>query len=293
MQRLKFIYILMIVLSIVLSSRVQAEKKRLSPSEIIANAPDHDWQYLDPENTLYLVLERGTVVIALNTFLAPEHVNNIKKLAREGFYRGLNIYRFVEGFVAQGGDVKEVRKPKVGKLNLKAEFYKQTDKQLAITLVDDKDGYAARTGFLNEFAVAQNSEATQTWQAHCPGVFAMARSESADSAGTEFYVALGTLRYLDRNITTIGRVISGMEFIQKLERNQKDKSDAAFKNYNVIKDLQVASDHLSKQALNIQVMKTNSPSFKALIESRRNRPSSWFVETPNYTDVCAVNIPSR
>lgn len=68
-----------------LSATVQAEATRLSPSEIIANAPDSAWRVLDLDNTLLLDLATGTVIIELNPLLAPNHVNNIKKLAREGF----------------------------------------------------------------------------------------------------------------------------------------------------------------------------------------------------------------
>jgi len=275
------------------SASNQVTKKVPSPAEIIKNAPTSDWRKLNPENTLYIELTEGTVVIELNPELAPGHVANIKQLAREGFYKDLNVYRFVEGFVAQGGDAKEARTPKVGKSAIKAEFFKATQTAQEITLVDAKDGYASRTGFLNGFAVAQNDNATQTWQTHCPGTFAMARGNSADSGGTEFYVALGAIRYLDHNITSFGRVITGMEYIQRLERQPKDDSDLAFKNYNVIKDVKVAADYLKERPLVIDIMKTESASFKTLIKARRNRPEDWFLATPDYTDICAVSVPMR
>jgi peptidylprolyl isomerase len=283
----------LLCVSLMFSAAGLSMQKVSAPADIIANAPNEHWRKLNPENTLYLELERGTVIIELNPLLAPLHVENIKKLAREGFYKNLNIYRFVEGFVAQGGDVTETKKPKVGKLAIKAEFYKTTHTELAITLVDDKDGYAKRTGFLNGFSVAQNAHGTQTWQTHCPGTFAMARGDSANSGGTEFYVALGAIRYLDHNITSFGRVISGMEYILKLDRNPKDDSEASLKAYNIIKDIKVAADHLKDTPLVIDIMKTDSDSFKELIKARRNRPEPWFLATPNYTDICSVSVPVR
>jgi len=293
MNKLKSLIAISLFTVTAASASNQAIEKVASPADIIKNAPTADWRKLDPENTLYLELEEGTVVIELNPELAPGHVKNIKQLAREGFYKDLNVYRFVEGFVAQGGDSKETRKPKVGKSAIKSEFYKATQSAKVITLVDDKDGYASRTGFLNGFAVAQNDDATKTWQTHCPGTFAMARGNSADSGGTEFYVALGAIRYLDHNITSFGRVITGMEHIQRLERQPKDESDSAFKNYNVIKDVKVAADYLKERPLVIDIMKTESDSFKTLIKARRNRPEDWFLATPNYTDICAVSVPMR
>ncbi|PAJ72117.1 peptidyl-prolyl cis-trans isomerase [Pseudoalteromonas sp. NBT06-2] len=293
MNKIKSLITCSILVANFASASNKIDEKVASPADIIKNAPTSDWRKLNPENTLYLELVEGTVVIELNPELAPGHVDNIKLLAREGFYKNLNVYRFVEGFVAQGGDAKETRKPQVGKSAIKAEFYKITKSAQTITLVDDKDGYASRTGFLNGFTVAQNDDATKTWQTHCPGTFAMARGNSADSGGTEFYVALGAIRYLDHNITSFGRVISGMEYIQRLERQPKGDSDLAFKNYNVIKDVKVAADHLKDRPLVIDIMKTESESFKALIKARRNRPEDWFLATPNYTDICAVSVPMR
>jgi len=293
MNKIKSLLACSLIVTSIASASNQSTEKVPSPTDIIKNAPITDWRKLDPENTLYLELEEGTVVIELNPELAPRHVDNIKKLAREGFYKDLNMYRFVEGFVAQGGDAKETKKPKVGKSAIKAEFYKATESVQKITLVDDKDGYASRTGFLNGFAVAQNMSATKTWQTHCPGTFAMARGNSADSGGTEFYVALGAIRYLDHNITSFGRVITGMEYIQRLERKPKDDSALAFKKYNLIKDVKVAADHLKDKPLVIDIMKTESESFKTLIKARKNRPEAWFLATPNYTDICAVSVPMR
>nr|WP_280639021.1 peptidylprolyl isomerase [Pseudoalteromonas viridis] len=75
----------------------------LSPADIIAQASESDWRTVEPEQILKITLPGGPVYVELNPELAPGHVSNIKALAREGFYQGLSIYRFVEGFVAQGG----------------------------------------------------------------------------------------------------------------------------------------------------------------------------------------------
>jgi cyclophilin family peptidyl-prolyl cis-trans isomerase len=263
-----------------------------APSQIIAQASESSWRGLDLENTLLIELATGTAIVELNPTLAPGHVANIKLLAREGFYDGLNVYRFVEGFVAQGGDVSDKIPVKTAKKAIPAEFYHSTKVPFGITLVDDKDGYAARTGFINGFAVAQNQAGTQTWQAHCTGTFAMARGNEADSGGTEFYVVLGhATRYLDRNITAFGRVIDGMAHFQQLSREAKNGVEDV--TYNPIKSVRVAADVEHQKSREIKVMKTESEDFKELIKARRNRPEAWFIETPNYTDVCAVSVPTK
>lgn len=268
-----------------------AKEQALSPAAVIENSTNDEWRSLDLENTVILTLKTGDVVIALNPQLAPNHVANFKKLVREGFYNGLNIYRFVEGFVAQGGDISEKKQPKTGSKTVNAEFTKETKSPIAIQLVDVNDGYADKTGFLNGFAVAQNVTGTETWQTHCIGNFAMARSNSINSGGTEFYVILGNHRYLDLNITSFGRVVTGMEHIQRLAREPETTIEDV--NFNPIVNFAVASDLADSPAHDIEVMKTQSASFKQYIVSRRNRPEPWFQHQVNYIDVCGFSVPMR
>lgn len=273
-----------------LSAAANEVTKVRAPSTIIAKANEQSWRKLDLENTLLVELNTGTAVIEMNPTLAPNHVDNTKKLIRSGFYEGLNFYRFVEGFVAQGGDMSGDKKVVSGSRSIPSERYKQTQKPIDIVTVSDNDGYAKRTGFLNGFAVAQNEQGTQTWQTHCPGALGMARETALDSGGTEFYVVLGHApRYLDRNITVYGRVISGLEHFLQLSREPKKEGTP----FNPIKSIQVASDVKTSKAHHLRVLKTNTAEFKELIAARKNRPEDWFVETPNFVDVCNVAIPTK
>ncbi|MFC3032201.1 peptidylprolyl isomerase [Pseudoalteromonas fenneropenaei] len=275
-------------LAMALLSSAHSLAKNLSPHEIISSAPEAAWRKVDPEQVLRLSLATGHVYIELNPLLAPGHSDNMKKLAREGFYQGLSVYRFVEGFVAQGGDMSDSKTPKSGKKVIPAEFAKATAEPLAITPVAGPDGYATHSGFLNGFAVAQDASRKLTWQTHCTGVFAMARGNEADSGGTEFYVALTPQRYLDRNITVFGRVLEGMEHIQKLDRTAK-----AGQAFNVIKDMVVLADVKTQDNSQFRVMNTDSDSFKQLIQARAHRPEAWFIARPDYVDVCSVAVPTE
>ncbi|WP_372761823.1 peptidylprolyl isomerase [Pseudoalteromonas sp.] len=265
-----------------------APEKTLTASEIIANAADSDWRTVDANNVLKITLPTGAAYIELNPQLAPLHVENIKKLAREGFYQGTNVYRFVEGFVAQGGDSSASKAIKTASKSVPAEFYLTTPEPLAITEVA-ADGYAAVTGFLNGFAVAQNSAHTQTWQVHCNGVFAMARNNDINSGGTEFFVTLGHApRYLDKNISVFGRVLAGMEHFNRLQRTSSPGEA-----FNPITDMQVLADIHAVDTTMFKVMKTNSLPFKQLIKARKNRTAAWFVHSAHYIDVCAMAIPTQ
>ena len=97
------------------------------------------WNTLDPENTVYLQMQEGTVVIELNPAFAPKTVKRFKELLAEQFYRGMSFYRVIDGFVAQGGDESDIDGSQVTK-TLKAEFeinwpLKPKDKEKAKGLI--------------------------------------------------------------------------------------------------------------------------------------------------------------
>ena len=261
--------------------------KKLTSSEIIAAAKDDEWRWVESENILKLTLPTGAAYIELNPKLAPKHTANIKKLARKGFYQGTHIYRFVEGFVAQGGDSTGKKLAKTKHSTVPAEFYLTTTEPLSITEMGS-DGYAPVTGFLGGFAVAQNQAHTQTWQVHCHGIFAMARDNDINSASSEFFVTIGQgPRYLDKNITVFGRVLKGMAHFHQLARTPTENTE-----FNPITDLQVLAD-VADDSSQFKVMKTDSDSFKQLIIARGNRSEEWFAYSHNYIDVCGMAVPTK
>lgn len=267
------------------TARLEPSKLR-SPYEVIDQAQAQSWRSIDAENTLYLELDSGRVVIELAPQFAPNHVANMKALVREGFYDGLSVYRFVEGFVAQGGDESEKKPVKNAKKTIASERFIKAD--LPFNSVDKNDPFIGESGFVNGFAAAKNAN-NEHWMVHCPGAFAMARNNPLDSGGTEFYIVLGHApRYLDRNVTVFGRVIAGMEHVQSLQRKPTEG-----KAFNTIKTIQVAADLVKAQQEDWQIMKTSSADFKEIVASRAQRPEEWFVEAPAYVDVCGVPVPSR
>lgn len=284
-----FIKVLIFIATIASLSVLAQATEILTVNDVMQQANDDDWREVDNRNVLKITLPTGASYIELNPQLAPAHTVNMKKLARSGFYQGLSVYRFVEGFVAQGGDSSGKKTSSFEVKPVPAEFYLTTSQPLPITVIDRRDGYAPITGFLNGFAVAQNKQQTQTWQVHCNGIFAMARGNDKNSANTEFYVTIGNAqRYLDRNITVFGRLLEGIEHFNLLAR-RADNNEA----FNPITDVQLLSDITEQDKSEFRVMKTNSTAFKNLIQARKNRTESWFVESANYIDVCAMPIPTQ
>lgn len=137
--------------------------------------------YDDPENTLIIETTKGRIVIALRPDLAPKHVERIKKLVREGFYDGIVFHRVIEGFMAQTGCPKGTGIGGSDHPNLAAEF---------------------------------NAEP------HVRGVCSMARSQSPDSANSQFFICLDDATFLDGKYTAWGKVIEGMEGVDKIKRGE-------------------------------------------------------------------------
>ena len=138
----------------------------------------------DPENTLIIETTKGNVVIQLRPDLAPQHVERIKKLVREGFYDGIPFHRVIEGFMAQTGCPKGTGTGGSNYPNLKAEF---------------------------------------SAEPHVRGVCSMARAQSPDSANSQFFIVFDDATFLDKKYTVWGKVIEGMENVDKIKRGEPVK----------------------------------------------------------------------
>jgi peptidylprolyl isomerase len=145
----------------------------------------------DPENTVIIELENGHVTVELLPDVAPEHVARMKELARDGAYDGVVFHRVIDGFMAQTGDVEHgrgdggsLRRAGTGgssKPDLKAEFSK---------LPFDR------------------------------GTVGAARSANPDSANSQFFICFGDAHFLNGQYTVYGRVIDGMEHVDKITRGE-------------------------------------------------------------------------
>jgi peptidylprolyl isomerase len=274
------------------SAFAEALEGKPSPAEILAASTSADWRALDPENTLYIDLERGRVVVALSTQLAQAHVAQVKALAREGFYDGLSFYRVIDGFVAQGGDVFETREIRTAAQSMKAEFEEPMRDNVRFYPMKDEDGYAARAGFIDSLPAGMSADGESVWHLHCTGAFAFGRNNERDSASTEFYITLQPQRYLDRNLSVFGRVVQGMEHLQALRRvapPQSENDDAG----ETILSIKVAADLPAEEQTPLEILDSSSETFAAYLESRRNRPEEFFYYRPNYIDICQLPIPVR
>ena len=267
------------------------------------------WNALEPENTVYLEIQEGTVVIQLNPAFAPKTVEHFKKLIEDQFYRGTSFYRVIDGFVAQAGDESDIDGRQATQ-TLKAEFeidwpLKPADKEeaenwvpMSWTPVQEGDMFAAFTGFIDGFPAARDDDkAGKVWLTHCPGTVAMARNDDPDSGATDFYIVIGQApRYLDRNLTVFGRVVWGMDVVQRIKRGPARENGIieADLQRTWISQVRLASSLEPEQRADIYVADTNSDGFKKMLRERRNRTQKFFHhKPPKILDVCQVPIPVR
>ena len=170
---------------------------------------------MDMENTLYLQLKDGRVVIQMFPDKAPKHVARIKELARAHFYDGLLFHRVIEGFMAQAGDPTGTGAGGSDKPNLPAEF---------------------------------------SGLSHTRGTVSMARrGNDVNSANSQFFIVFKDSDFLDGQYTIWGRVVEGMELVDKIKRGAGQSG--MVENPDNILTLQVAADVEPKQAAPSSVSK--------------------------------------
>lgn len=284
-----------------LSTSVVAQTKlkpaaKLTMQDILKSSQASDWRPLNPDNTLYLELEKGRVVIELAPEFAPKNVANIKALVKEGYFDGLAMLRSHDNYVAQWGDPGEKREFKNAAKKVEGEFTVKYKKDATFTRLPDVDGYAPQVGHVNSFAAARDPKTQTTWLTHCYGAIGVARGNETDSGnGSSLYAVTGHApRNLDRNITVVGRVMYGIELLSSLPRGtgalgfyEKPEERTA------IKSVRLAADVPEAARSKLEVFRTDTTSFTALVEAQRNRGGDWYKFAANHIELCNVPIPVR
>jgi peptidylprolyl isomerase len=286
------------VLPLVAHGAVNADALAVKPrtmADVIAASKSADWRSLDPQNTLYLELPTGRVVIELNPAFAPKHVANIKTLVHAHYFDGTAIVRVQDNFVAQWSDPGNTRPLGSAQKTLDAEF-SRTANELAFTLLPDPDSYAPEVGFADGFPAAREPRTHLAWLVHCYSMVGVGRDNDVDTGnGSELYVVIGQApRQLDRNVALVGRVVAGMEQLSTLKRGtgalgfyEKPEERTA------IHTLRLAADVPEAERSHLEIMRTDTRTFADLVESRRNRREEWYKVPAGHIDVCNVPLVVR
>ena len=269
----------------------QEDAPPLRPAQIMTDAPDDVWRPLDPENTLYMYLPAGLVVIEMRPDFAPGHVARIKELTREGFYDGLNFHRVIEGFMAQGGDPKGDGTGGSDKPDIAAEFTRDTQNVSGFTVIG-RDRIAPRIGFIDGMPAAAQPEALRSfktdrrvdlWPLHCPGVMSMARASDPNSANSQFFLMIGDSRLnLDRRYTGWGWIVDGFEATRRIVRGEPPSRPTP------IMRMRIAADVPVSERADVEVMRTDSETFMRYLKAAGEVNDNGYVR-----DICTIRVPVR
>jgi len=164
----------------------------------------------DPENTIIMELKDGRVVIELLPDVAPKHVERMKALARSGAYDNVAFHRVIEGFMAQTGDVANANMEK-----------------------DYNPGRAGTGGSDMPDLPAEFSKLP-----HDRGTIGAARSQSPNSANSQFFINFGDNHFLNGQYTVYGRVTEGMEHVDRIARGEPPANPDRMISMKVASDVQ-------------------------------------------------------
>lgn len=276
-------------------------------SSASASETPTDWRSVEPQNLVLIDTMYGQTAVELAPEFAPIHAARLRELIRAHFYDGLAFYRVIDGFVAQGGigegtaSTKDhpVEAKSLGRWPaLKAEFDRVSLPEPVFTPLGNADLFAPEVGFENGFPVARDPKDGREWLIHCPGTFAFARDDDPDTAATEFYIVVGEApRRLDRDLTAFGRVLSGMQYLQKLQRGDPDVDNGVISDLtkaDKIVSMRIAVDMPAAERPAYTVMRTESRTFADSVELRRHPTSPfYFRKPPPVLDICNVPVPVK
>ena len=266
-------------------------------ADIEAAAPPAAWRTIAPDDLLLVETPRGTLTIELAPDFAPAHVAALKALVRARAFAGGAVTRVQDNYVVQWGTAAAVAAsagppgPAATPAELPPE-YERPAAAVPFMPLPYRDAYAAHAGFSDGWPVATDGAAT--WLVHCYAMVGVGRDNPPSTGdGSELYAVIGHApRHLDRNMAVVGRVIDGLPGVAALPRGTEALEFYA----TAAERLPITGAHFAADmpgAPRWQVLRTDSPTFAALIAARADRREAFFVRPAGGVDVCNVKVPVR
>ena len=261
---------------------------------ILKAAPADAWATIPPQDLLVMTVNGQRVTIWLARAAAPEHVRNIERIARAGWWADATIYRVQDNYVTQWGDATEKKPPAAG-INARPPAEYEWAWSAPARANPYRDAYAARTGFTaGGWAVAGDGK--RQWLPHCYGAVGVARDLAPDTGtGGDLYTVIGHApRHLDRNIALVGRVIEGMAALASLPRGGGALGVYERADQRVpITKTALAADLPESERPRFAYLRPTAPAFVAYLEARANRQPPFFTVPANAADLCNLPVPVR
>ncbi|QNQ09514.1 peptidylprolyl isomerase [Sphingomonas alpina] len=271
----------------------QATPPASSPAPLPSDVAAQDWRPIPDDELLVMTLTGNRiVVIRLAARFAPQHVANVRTLAKAGWWDASSVYRVQENWVAQWGDATEKKKLAPGVVETPAAEYEIGAFTVAQRL-SKPDSHSTASGFSADgWPIATDGKAA--WLTHCYGMVGVARGPAPDTgSGSELFTPIGqSARRLDRNYTVVGRIIEGMKYLSALPR-----SDAAMGVYATeaersgIVSIRLASDMPATERPKFEYRSTDNARFAAYIKLREN-PAPPTIGSGG-VELCEVPLATR
>lgn len=268
--------------------------KPVTVADLLENAQPSEWRKPNPDDILYMELPKGRVVIELAAKAIPQHTANIKSLARAHYFDGLAIIRAQDNYVVQWDDETHQRALPAG-IRPSVEFTADAGAEARFQKLPDHDLYASEVGFLDGFPAGRDPRTHTVWLAHCYGMVGAGRDDPADSTGAELYAVIGNApRQLDRNVALVGRVLKGVDLLSTVPRGSGEMGFYTASESPVpITSVRLASDVPESERTPLEVLRTDSATFRAILTQRREHHESWYKFSPGVIDLCNIPLPVR
>ncbi len=276
---------------------IAAQAETRSAADVLASATASDYGAPDPANLLIVTLDHGEVLIELAPEFAPEHVKSIRALTQQGYFDDSRILRSQDNYVVQWGDpaadTDDPRPFHDVPEKLAGEYFRDL-RGLEITALKEDDAYAPAVGFAHNFPIGYDKRRKRAWLPHCYGMVGVGRGNEADSGnGTSLYVVTGHApRHLDRNVTLVGRVLTGMPHLSALPRGTGRLGFyTEAEEMTPIRRITLASTLPAEDRPEIYTVKTDTRWFKDWVDARATRTEDWFLDPVGAIGLC--NVPLR
>lgn len=259
-------------------------------------APDDAWRTVDPENMIVIDTKYGEIAVELYPEIAPKHVEQVKALARSGFYNNVPFHRVIDGFMNQTGDGSNGDGTGDSDLpDIEAEFTFRRGADMPFTLVTAQQVGQGEigVGFYKALPIASQPTAqamftkdnkVEAFGLHCKGVTSMARTSDPNSANSQFFLMRAKADHLDTQYSIWGNTVMGYDLLEKPQIGTIGEVPGWMPDR--MNEVDVAADMPEDERPTVQVLKTDSPAFQNWLKTQRN-------EDGTYPDICDLSVPSR
>lgn len=213
-----------------------------------ATAQSAEWREIAPENLLVIETSKGEVLVELEPRMAPAHIERIRTLTERGFYNGLKFHRVIPNFMAQTGDPQGTGAGGSDLPDLKGEFSFRRGRESGFAPVEGAG--EGLVGLMGSMPILTQPDAqmfvtadlkTSAHGLFCPGVAGMARSQSPDSANSQFFLMTGRNDNLNATYTPFGRVVAGLNVVHNLKAGAETQDGKVEGEPDIMTKVQLAS----------------------------------------------------